>query len=65
MKVDREEEVEEVEYEEDEVVEEYETEYEEHELEYKELFTYDEVEEWDWRSRAGDLASEKDEHWDD
>ena len=55
---------EEVEYEEEEeVVEEYETDYE-HEEEYKELFTYDELE-WDWRSRAGDLASEKDENWDD
>ena len=49
-----------------EVLEEYdETEYEEHEGEYKEFFTYDDEEEWDWRSRAGDLASEKDENWDD
>ena len=62
LKVVVEEEEEEVEYEE-EVVEEYEADYE-NEGEYKELFTYDE-EEWDWRSRAGDLASEKDENWDD
>ena len=56
---------EEVEYEE-EVVEEYEADYEQ-EGEYKELFSYEEEEEveWDWRSRAGDLASEKDENWDD
>ena len=62
---EEEEEEQEVEYEE-EVVEEYEADYEQ-EGEYKELFSYEEEEEveWDWRSRAGDLASEKDENWDD
>ena len=52
----------EVVYEEDEVEEMAEVAYEvEDEGDY--WTDYDDLE-WDWRSRAGDLASEKDENWD-
>ena len=60
---EEEEEVEEVDYED---VEDYDgAEYDQEEELYntKGFFAYDEAE-WDWRSRAGDLASEKDENWD-
>ena len=60
---EEEEEVEEVDYED---VEDYDgAEYDQEEELYntKDFFAYDEAE-WDWRSRAGDLASEKDENWD-
>ena len=37
---------------------------EEDEEEEDDYWTDYDVLEWDWRSRAGDLASEKDENWD-
>ena len=64
LKVSVEEEVEVV-YEEEEVEEMEGLAYEDEEVEGEgDYWTdYDDLE-WDWRSRAGDLASEKDENWD-
>ena len=69
LKVVEEEEEEEMEEEYDHI-EDYDTEYDTMEngdnfgMKERDFFAYDE-EDWDWQSRVGDLAKEKDEHWDD